>query len=219
MEREELSYWKRIYIDIIQTENCDSMSLDAEKAFNKIKEYLAELDRLKNLDYIKGCKEIDLLDQKIKNLVRMIDPNKLTEYKFLFNTNIYDLLRNNNERQEQYLNDLKKIENYLLALTDHIDLRSDLEDKPTKLVKLEEKIIKLDSEAKRREGVVKTKETGATIELIESMRKELKYKNEVINQLRNELKNIHDIQNMQKDIRELKKDIKEIKDLLSKNSR
>lgn len=175
------------------------MSLDTEKAITIVENYIKEAESLIDLPHNTGSEKKELLDIKIKNLLQRLDKERIREYNDL--VTYYGILPSTNEGwQDFYVNRVKKMKNFLVALKEDFELKRDVSTKSSKLDKIENEIKELEAEAIRRKMVVETKGWGAIIEIIQM--------------LRDELKNRKDIQT---DISEIKKDIKEIKNILEEH--
>lgn len=163
----------------------------------KIDEFLKELGRLSTLNYKEGQEHIYALLARLKSLLKLIFSDGEAKYRDCTSFRLSTGSENPEEKQHDFLNDIKKIERHLIAYKEEIQFQDEVDNSSTKLNKLESKVKEKKLEAQRRQEVTETKFYGAAIEIIDRLRDELK-----------------DMSKTTEDITEIKKDIKEIKDIL-----
>ncbi len=90
----------------------------------------------------------------------------------------------------------KVIRRYLVVIKDSLESRETIELKESKLDKIDKKLREMEVESKRREKVAETKFWGASIEMIDKLREQIKedgtIKEEIIN-IKTELKEIKEM--------------------------
>ncbi len=186
------------------------MSIDIDKAIEKVNEYINEVNRLINLqntteDRKKGVEEKNELYTKISRFVLKVDKGRINSY--------YEILEKDSPMgsvlyRTVYTHGLQSVKLFLISIKEDLELQRDFSVKSKKLDKIEKEIKELEAEAKRRELVVETKGWGSIIEVIQMLRDELKNRQDAQTDIR-EIKGYFN---------ELKEEIKEIKDLLKKKT-
>jgi len=100
------------------------------------------------------------------------------------------------ETRVSFMEQAKATRRYLISIKDSLKLREAVEIKDDKLEKLKRKVGEKELEAERREKVVETKAYGAIIEVIDRLREQLRnegdIKQEILN-IRNDISDLKDI--------------------------
>jgi len=183
--------------------------------FNKIEEFLNtyknKIEEIsKDSDLVKRFDEIRELALKIESLLTFVYPGDKEKAKnFMENYSIklgnflqaeasifIDVRRSSSRYLIEILGYFKRV---LGSMRDYIELKKGSEKDLEIIEKIEKNTKFQKAEAERREAVKEAKEAGATIELIQTLRDELKRKSQI------------DI-----DINEIKSDIKELKEVLNR---
>jgi hypothetical protein len=182
--------------------------MDYTKIKIKMDEYLTILEKLLDKNHVPSISEVLDIDKKIKSVSRVAieDDSILKEYDKSVNAN--ELLDHHRPSHSRISSDLI-IENdsdiinrraklatmkiYLTSFKEEIELRESIEEKSTKLEKIEKRTKEEVAEAERRSTVLETKNLGAAIELMDMLRTELKtrenYGNDII-EIKRQLKKI-----------------------------
>jgi len=107
-------------------------------------------------------------------------------------------LRDTYLKTGEFVNQVKATKRFIEAIVANLEIRKTSEVKDSRLEKLEFQLGEKEIESKRREKVTETKFWGGAIELIDRLRNELK-----------------ESSNVKADLVDMKRDIKEIKEILS----
>jgi len=183
-----------------------------EHAIKKIDEYLSKVEGLLKKSYKEGKDEESELDTKIQGFIRAIfkdDDKKLRDYTHPLRIGIIGREKSEQEKQEDYLSDLRKMKNHLLAFKEEINLIIASKQKSGKLDKIEEETKIIAAEAKRRRAVVDEKLLGAIMEFIQMQRDELKKKGLLT----------QEIVDIRKDIADIKSTLNDLKNVLEKTGK
>ena len=161
---------------------------------------------------------IEIIDEQILSIKRCIPTNhnsldflrdvriKITQFiRSLFSDSAnrirdFDKSMDKARKREKGKNvdeQAKVMISYLSAIKDELNLKMESEIKEDKLIKLRTKVQEKEIESERREKVAETKFYGAAIEIIDRLRDELKNKNQLA-----------------EDIISIRRDISEIKEIL-----
>lgn len=170
-----------------------------EEKIAKIDEFLKELGRLSTLNYKEGQEHLYALLARLKSLLKLIFSDGEARYNDCTGFSISTGYETVEEKQKDFLSDIKRIERHLIAYKEELQFQDEVDNSSIKLNKLESKVKEKKLEAQRRQEVTETKFYGAAIEIIDRLRDELKDRSKI-----------------NEEILEIKKDIKEIKDFLSK---
>ena len=171
-----------------------------EEKIAKIDEFLKELGRLSTLNYKEGQDYLYALLARLKSLLKLIFSDGEARYRDCTGFSISNEYKTPEEKQQDFLRDIKKSERHLIAYKEELQFQDEVDNSSTKLNKLETKIKEKKLEAQRRQEVTETKFYGAAIEIIDRLRDELKERSKI-----------------NEEISEIKKDIKEIKEVIIRN--
>ncbi len=183
------------------------MQIDPEAAIKAVEKYIERVDHLSKKPFSNGLLESLELDTSIQNFVRTTFPDgevKLEGYPKLKNQ--LAKAGTKEARQQIFIFYLIIVRHHLNAFKDELELKAATLETSKNLGKLEKEIEERAAEAKRREKVAEGKAYGALIEIIDSLRQELKRKSE----------RDHDIIEIKKDIKDLKVLIQRLTETLSK---
>ena len=177
-----------------------------EEKIKKIDEFLKELDRLSRLNYEEAKDDVETLKSRLKSFLKVVFKDWETRYDdccgdILESYIIDEVFDEGKYKERKYQSGIKSIKRNLLAYKEELQFQDEISQTPTKTDKIEKEFKEKQLESKRRQSVAETKFYGASIEMIDLLRKELK-----------------DRSKTNEDIIEINRDIKEIKDILNKIS-
>lgn len=168
-----------------------------EEKIAKIEEFLKELEDLIILSHREGQEQFYNILARLKSFLKLIFTDGQTRYNDCVGFSISSGYETEEEKQRDYLDEIKRVKRYLIAYKEELQFQDEIVHTSTKLNSIEKDIKEKQLESKRRQSVAETKFYGASIEMIDLLRKELK-----------------DRSKTNEDIIEIKKDIKEIKEIL-----
>jgi len=175
-----------------------TLKIDAQKANEKIKVFLAEVEELLKLSYNEGKEDDYGLDTRIRNFVKMAfsDGNdKIKSYSGIFIA-IGGHEETAEEKQRDYLNGLKRRKRHLTAWKEEVEVYIDTQQESNKVDKISSEIEKTGLETNRRKNVAEGKFYGAVIELLDLQRTHIKDKEQVTKSIINIEKEIADMKKM-----------------------
>jgi len=182
--------------------------MDYKKVEEFLESYANKIEEIKGSDVIKRFDEIRELALKIESLLTFVyhdDKDKIEDFKkeYEIKLNNFNTVRNSiapdtRLKAPMYLVEiLGYFKRILNSLKDYVELKKSSEKDLELLEKIEKDVKFQKAEAERRKAVQEAKEAGASIEIIQALRDQLKEKSKV-----------------EIDINEIKTDIKELKENL-----
>jgi uncharacterized protein YdcH (DUF465 family) len=174
------------------------LRIEANKATARIEEYLEEIDTLSNVPYAEGIDKKNQLNSKIANFVQIAfsdGKEKSETYERSF-AKVFFISTNQSKEQaerreqEDYSADLKTMRQYLIAYKDEILQSVDLTKSTSRLDEIRADTQEAQAESDRRRAVADSKVYGGFIEVIDTLRGELKRRSETENsiaEIKNEL--------------------------------
>jgi hypothetical protein len=179
-----------------------SLKIDAEKAENRIYEFIKQTEGLLELSYDEGKEEKKQMETKLSSFAEtaFTDGEKKKNKLYSSVGVISTTERSPKRKQKDYEDELKRKLRNLKAWKEEIELEESSKEEREKVDKLKEKVEEEKLEAERREQVVEQKHNGALIEFLDMQRNRIK-----------------EMEETSKEITEIKKGIEDIKELLKKN--
>lgn len=177
------------------------LTIQPEKALEKINSFIAETDKLLQKNYSEGKEEYYGLDVRIRTFVNAAfsdSKQKISSYSGFFIAAVGHE-PTHVEKQKDYLDDLKRTRRHLVAWKEEVELNFEVSSDSSKLNKIKSQINETGLEVARRQKVAEEKFYGAVIELLDFQRNLIKEKEQTT-----------------KSIIEIKKDITDIKEMISR---
>lgn len=172
-----------------------------EECLKLINEQITNLDKvISNEAIIEDTPTLDMyrdVSVQTKQLIRLLFPDADHRLKDLNDSISAAAERDGPSNMRiSFIEQAKATRRYLIFIQNSLILRSSVELKEDKLEKLRDKVEEKEIEAERREKVTETKFYGAAIEIIDRLRDQLKNEGEVkreILEIKSELKDIKEI--------------------------
>ena len=165
--------------------------IEANKATARIEEYLEGVNTLASLSYAEGIDKKNELNSKIANFVQIAfsdGKEKRETYDRSFAKVFFISTHQSREQaerreQEDYSADLKSMRQYLIAYRDEIQQSVDLTKSTSRLDEIRAETLEAQAESDRRRAVAESKVYGGFIEVIDTLRGELKRRSETENSI------------------------------------
>lgn len=175
-----------------------SLKIPPEKAMEKIETFIQETDKLLQKNYSESKEEYYELDTRIRTFINAAFDDakqKINSYSG-FSVVVVGREHTPEEKQEDYLGDLKRVKRHLVAWKEEIELNLEGIEKSDRLDKIRSKIEEQDLEPERRQKVAESKAWGAIIELLDFQRDLIKEKEQTTKAIIEIKKEVADIKEM-----------------------